>query len=326
MSISKEHRELALTIIVTVVGGKRCVRRCLSTLCPQVDFADTEIIVPYDSWSIDIGDLFEEFPKVTFHFTPDINSASVVTKTYPKHYLYDRRRSRGLLLARGRLIAMTEDYAVPAENWCKQIISVHEQPYAVIGGAIENAVDRPLNWALYYCDFGRYGRPLAARDTEYASDVNVTYKYEALAAIRDVWQTAYHETTVNWTLHSRGETVFFDPSLVVFQHRPTITLGKAMRERLEWGRVFAETRVAACRTWQRVSYAGGTVILPALLLVRVLRHMFRQRRRPWLIIQTLPHTFCLLLAWALGEFTGYCRAQPETSSVAQKAPKFIRER
>ncbi len=26
--------------------------------------------------------------------------------------------------------------------------------YAAIGGAIENGINRPLNWAVYYCDFG----------------------------------------------------------------------------------------------------------------------------------------------------------------------------
>jgi hypothetical protein len=97
-----------------------------------------------------------------------------------------RRSAVGLQLARGQIIAMTEDHAVPAADWIREIRAAHERPYAVIGGAIENAVDRPLNWALYYCDFGRNGRPMPAGEAESVSDVNVSYKREALNSIRDV--------------------------------------------------------------------------------------------------------------------------------------------
>jgi hypothetical protein len=219
---------------------------------------------------------------------------------------------------------MTEDYAVPAPDWCKQIALVHEQPYAVIGGAIENAVDRPLNWALYYCDFGRYGRPLLGGKAEYASDVNITYKREALAIIREVWQAAYHETTVHWTLRALGETIFLDPRLVVYEHRPEMKFMKALRERVEWGRVFAETRVSACRTWHRLGYSLSTIMLPGVLLVRVLKHMLRQRRPARVIVQTLPVAFLLIIAWSLGESIGYLRGETDNGFVDLRTPEVLR--
>jgi hypothetical protein len=316
--------EIALTIIVTVVGGKELVRRGLMALCPQVNFATAEVIVPYDRWSADVGDLAEEFSQVRFHFINDLGAASSATVTSHQHRLYDRRRAVALSLARGRLIAMTEDYAVPAEDWCRQVCSAHEQPYAVIGGAIENAVDRPLNWALYYCDFGRYGNPLPRGEAEYASDVNLAYKREALDAIRDVWCGAYHETTVHWTLRSRGEVVFLDPRMVVYQHRPKITVLQALRERVEWGRIFAETRISTCSLWRRIGYAAGTAILPALLLLRVFRYMLRQRRSVSQIAQTLPLAACLLTGWALGEFSGYLggREAAEVSLAETTVPEI----
>jgi hypothetical protein len=302
---SKDKPEIELTIVITVVGGKELVRRSLRAICPQVDFATAEVIITYDQWSADVGDLTEEFSQVRFHFINDLGAASSVNVSSHQHRLYDRRRAVALSLARGRLIAMTEDYAVPAADWCRQVCIAHEQPYAVIGGSIENAVDRPLNWAWYYCDFGRYGNPLRRGEAEYASDVNLAYKREALDAIRDVWREAYHETTVHWTLRSRGEEVFLDPRMVVYQHRPEMTVLQALRERLEWGRIFAETRISTCSLWRRICYAAGTVILPALLLLRVFRHMLRQRRSISQIAQTLPLATCLLTGWALGEFNGY---------------------
>src|SRR5262249_27076921 len=153
----------------------------------------TEIIVPFDEWCLEVSELAAEFPGVRFHRISDLGPAADSGRTAHQHRLYDRRRAIGLSMVRGHLVAMTEDHAVPAPDWCRQITAVHEQSdYAAIGGAIENGVDRPTNWAWYYCDFGRYGGPLLAGPSPYASDVNISYKRDALQRIRSVWSDAYH--------------------------------------------------------------------------------------------------------------------------------------
>ncbi|MCG3160958.1 MAG: hypothetical protein JMDDDDMK_02034 [Acidobacteria bacterium] len=315
-------KEPSLSIIITVVSGKAALRRCLEALAPQIDSSETEVIAPYDQWSAEAGDLAQEFPQVHFYFYDDPGVASSSTPSRA-HRLYDRRRAVGLAQARGRIIAMTEDHAVPSDDWVRQILAAHGQPYAVIGGAIENAVDRPLNWALYYCDFGRYGKPMAGGEAEYVSDVNVSYKREALAAIREVWRDAYQETTVHWALRSRGETLYLDPRLVVHQHRPALSWWQAYRERVEWGRVFAETRVTAVSFWRRLFYAAGSPALPVLLLARVLKQMRRQRRAPRQIIQTLPVAGVLLTGWALGELIGYITGPPREAQGASQTEASV---
>lgn len=312
--------DLSLSILVTVVSGKESLRRCLGVLCPQIDPADMEIIVPYDRWSREVNDLASDFPGVRFHFVDDREGTS--SETAPQaHHLYDRRRAVGLALARGRLVAMTEEHAVPAPDWCRQILAAHEQPYAVIGGVIDNGVDRAMNWALYYCDFGRYGHPLPSGPAEYASDVNLAYKRRALEAARDVWRDAYHETNVHWTLRARGEVVFLDPRMVVHEHRPAIGLCRAYRERVEWARIFAETRVAEYGMWRCLAYAAGTPVLPALLLLRVARHMSRQGRSIGQMAKTLPLALFLLTGWAYGELLGYLASpQPLRGAAATTEP------
>jgi hypothetical protein len=299
-----------LSVVIAVVSGKDAVRRCIEALRPQLEPDRAEVIVPYDAWSADVGDLAAAFPEVRFHYIDAGITAPADNRPPLQHRLYDRRRAAGLALARGRLVAMTEDHAVPAPDWCQQVLAAHGQPYAVIGGAIDNAVDRPLNCALYYCDFGRYGRPLASREAAYVSDVNVSYKRAALEAVGEVWRDAYHETAVHCALRRRGEVLWLDPRLVVFQHRPPITLRQACRERIEWGRVFAETRGAACAPWRRVLLAAGTPLLPALLLLRVARHMLRQHRTLVQMAAALPLVVALVMAWALGELAGYVAGPP----------------
>jgi hypothetical protein len=289
---------------VTVVSGAVSLRRCLAALTAQVDAGTTEIIAPYDEWSLDVADLATEFPGVRFHRinTPAGATNGVSTRVHDR---YDRRRAVGLALANGAIIALTEDHALPAADWARQVLACHRQAHAVIGGAIENGVDHPMNWALYYADFGRYGRPFAAGPARYVSDVNVAYKRAALEATRDLWIDAYHETSLHWALQARGETLFLDPRMLVSQQRPTPRFAQAYRERIDWGRTFAETRALTCPPWRRLAYAVGTPALPFLLVVRMTRHMRRQRRTCWQLATTLPLAFVLLTGWAIGECAGY---------------------
>lgn len=292
-----------LSIVVTVVSGAECLRRCLSALSSQVQAEQVEVIVPWDEWCADVGALTEQFPFVRFLHAHHEGITALTTAL--QHRLYDRRRAKGLAAAKGRIVAMTEDHAVPAADWCANILQAHAQPFAAIGGAIDNQVDRALNWAWYYCDFGRYGRPLISRPAEYVSDVNVSYKREALAAVRDVWAQEYHETNVHWTMQQRGFAVVLDPRPVVYQHRPSMGFAAALAERVQWGRVFAQTRLRQTTGSRRALYALGTSVLPFVLSTRALGHMLRQRRSALQILRTVPALMLLLCAWSWGECLGY---------------------
>lgn len=304
------EKEIKLSILLTVVSGKEAVRRCLTVLSPQIDFADSEIIVPFDQWSAAVGDLATEYPEVQFHFVEDLGLAKSADISAFEHRLYDRRRAVGLRLSRGNIVAMTEDHAIPAEDWCRCILAAHEHCYTVIGGAIENAVDCPLNWAWYYCDFGRYGRPIENGEADYVSDVNVAYKRAALESVRDVWHNAYHETTVHWALQNRGTKLYLDDKIVVFQNRPPLSIKKIWGERRDWGRIFAETRAREMSFTKRFIYAAGAIFLPPLLSARAVKNMRRQKRTAQQILSATPYLLFLLIGWSVGEFTGYLLGEP----------------
>lgn len=306
----KSGAELELTVVLTVVSGKRAVRENLEALTPQIDFESAEIIVPFDKWSLDVGSLSSDFPKVHFHLIEDLGLASSYDISAHEHRLYDRRRAVGLQLSRGQIVAMIEDNARPARDWVRQILASHEQPYEVIGGAVENGIERPLNRALYYCDFGRYGRPFQSGEVSYASDVNLAYKREALMAIQSVWHGAYHETTVHWTLQSLGKKIFLDNRPVVYQMRTSLMFRQALIERVAWGRVFAETRAGRLSTLRRFLFAAGSLLLPGPMSARVYKHMKRQGQPNGTIFSTLPVVFVLLIGWSVGELLGYVNGEP----------------
>ena len=305
MAELRTEAELELSVVLAVVSGRQAVRENLAALSLQIDFEHAEIIVPYDRWSLEVGSLAPEYPKVNFHFIEDLGMAASTGISAQQHRLYDRRRAEGLKQSRGRIIAMTEDHALPADDWVRKVLAAHEQPYAVIGGAVQNAVDTPLNRAWYYCDFGRYGLPLESKKAVYVTDVNLAYKREALMAVQEVWIEAYHETAVHSAIRSRGGSLFLDGRMVVFQKRRAMPFRRAVSERVEWGRVFAETRSKDLSPLRRLMFAAGTPLLPAVLLARAFRHMRRQRQTLRSLTSTLPAAFLLLCGWSCGEFIGY---------------------
>lgn len=311
--------EYDLSIVVTVTDGKKSLRDCLRILCAQAENETTEIIVPYDKWSCDVAELATEFPQVNFHRTENLGKASSEKTFAHQHRLYDRRRAIGLQLARGRIVAMTEDRAIPEPDWCRKILEAHrERANAIIGGAIENRVDAPLNWAWYYCDYGRYGRPFADGAREYVSDVNIAYKRKILEETRQIWQEEYRETILHRAMRTRGAELFLDQRMVVFQNRSQIKFAAALRERFEWGRVFAETRVAVFSLRKRMLFSVGTLLLPPILLRRVWQNMRRQQRSAKQIFSALPLALLLLIAWSFGELAGYLVGLPETSETDLK--------
>ena len=111
---------LALSILLTVVSGKPAMKRCLEAVCRQIDFENAEVIVPFDKWCSDVGELSEDFPEVIFHYIEDLGLASRDQISSLDHRLFDRRRAVGLSLAKGSIIAMTEDHAIPADDAARE--------------------------------------------------------------------------------------------------------------------------------------------------------------------------------------------------------------
>jgi hypothetical protein len=240
---------------------------------------------------------------VRFHLADDIKTLGDLGGSHEHH---DELRGRGLALARGEVVGMLEDHARPDAHWCAGMVQAHRRAaFAGIGGAIENGIDRALNWAVYFCDFGRYQNRLPEGETPFASDANITYKREALQAVRAVWQDIYQETAVNAALHGRGEKLGLTPRAVVYQHRTDLRFVGALRERFIWGRSYAATRGRLVGRARRAVYAALSPALPGILLWRMARNVIRKRRCVGAFFKALPLTTLLTAAWSLGELAGY---------------------
>lgn len=218
-------------------------------------------------------------------------------------------RVAGLARARGDIVALTEDHCLFHEQWATNVLRAHAAPELVIGGAVENAAtDRLVDWAVFFCEYGRYMLPSIAGETTSLPGSNVTYKRAALDKYRDVFAAPTWEFFWHARLLRAGVALFNDPRLIVY-HRKNFTLGGFWRERFHYARSFAGER-SKHTTWvRRALYVGGAPFLSPLLVWRSAATVWRKRRQRRELILALPYIFLFTLAWSLGEWIGYVAGQ-----------------
>lgn len=294
-----------LSVVVVIVsdttetrGSARLLGACLEAIASQVDAPPLEVIVPHLEDVDGLDGVQARFPWVRFLAVSD-----VPVKVGGREH-HDVLRARGLAAARGALVGLLEDHARPDSRWCANVVAAHRQPFAAIGGAIENSVDRALNWAVYYCDFGRYQNPVPAGGSPFASDANVTYKREALEQVRSAWEASFREVVVNGALVAQGQAVALDPGIVVYQCREGLTLATALRERFSWGRSYAATRRTMLSGPARLAYAALSPLLPAVLFSRMAKTSW-SRGSFGSFVKAAPITVLLVVTWSVGECVGY---------------------
>lgn len=300
--------EPELSVIVAVVSDANHLRTCLESLQTQTNPPRMEIIVPHDGSDAAIPALEPHFPGVRFLKIEDLNS--IVSRNGTSREHHDELRARGLSAARGKILALIEDHGRAHPEWARRIIQFHEQPHAAVGGSMENDVDRPLNWAVYFSDFGRYQNPLPAGPSYFLTDANVSYKRETLEEARSIWGNSFHETTFHDHLLQQGKTLWLDPEMIVYQHRQNLSLAKSLQERYVWGRSFAGTRARHSTIGQRLLFLAFCPLLPFVLLSRKIRAILHKKRLIPEFMKAFPYLLLLTLFWSIGEFAGYWTAKP----------------
>jgi hypothetical protein len=239
------------------------------------------------------------------------------------HELYDRRTAKGLSVARGAVLALLEDYGVPDPDWCDQILEAHRLPYGIIGGAVEQAGQGLLNWAVYFIDFGRYQLPLPEGPVDYLTDVNVSYKREVLELVPELWAERYNEVTVHWALAKRGVVLWQQPRMVVRQDRGDLTFSELITERFWWGRLFGSVRAREISYLSRLLYIALSPTIPIALLSRMAGKVFGGRRNGKRFLSAFPQIVALTVSWSLGELVGYVTGRDFSDKATPHRPNLL---
>lgn len=284
-----------LSVVALAFGGG--LRECLASLVPQAESLGAEIIVPHDASLVEAKRLETMFRGVRFVELSGIRTPAEL-------------RAVGASLSTGDVVAFLEGHCRPAHDWCARILAAHRAPHAAVGGPIEKGLpddgsdDSALNWSVYLADYSRYMLPLPEGAAHALSDCNVSYKRGALDATRAHWTGEFHENVVNDALRRTGMTMWFDPSMTVFEQRE-LTLRDALRDRFSFGRLFGSTRVPGVGLPKRVIMSVAAVLMPPLLVARVAGTLRQRGRHRNQLLRCLPALTMISAAWMAGEAVGY---------------------
>src|SRR5687768_7406475 len=123
-------------------------------------------------------------------------------------------RYQGYRLARGDVVAITEDHCLARPDWADRMIASHrEHPAAAaIGGSVENAADRRImDWASFLIVQVAVMAPIPSGVAERLSGaVNVSYKRAALTEIVDHDGMGAMDVLHQKELLERGELLVAD--------------------------------------------------------------------------------------------------------------------
>jgi hypothetical protein len=296
-----------LSVVVTVVSDTSeqadtlNLEGCLESLRRQIDPPALEVLVTCDARLQGVEKLRLGFPDVSFLVVEKLRAR----RAGPSREHHDELRGIGIREAKAPLVALIEDHGRVDPRWSAELVKEHNQPYAAVGGAMENSINRSLNWALYFADFGRYQNPVTRGPSDHVSDANVCYKRAALERVSSSWADSYSEARVHAALAANGEVLALSPDVVVYQHRLNLRLGPALMERLVWGRSYAAQRSAIVPLSRRFVFAALCPLLPAVLFLRKLRNVLHTRRNIAAFVWASPLTVLLDIAWSCGELIGY---------------------
>lgn len=210
-----------------------------------------------------------------------------------------RLRSAGFAAARAPIVALTEDFCVPAERWVDALLAAHaEHGASTIGGPIERCEGRPVDWALTLLEYGRFFDRARRGAVTDLPGTNVSYDRarveRSLGEIPKLWI----EVTVHERLRQLGEQLWCEPEAVMLDVN-RLAFAAALRAQFHHGRLYGgmrrETSVRRERVWR-------VLIAPLVPIVLARRARSYAGHAP---ATALPALLALSGAWALGEAIGW---------------------
>jgi len=301
MSEASASRPVTLSVIVVAIYEHSHLLRCLESFENQIDRPPMEILVVRPAGE-DVSWIEQRFDGVRA-----LSAKSASTQA--------DMLALALSRASGDVIALTVDHCTVEERWCARCVAAHQSPHAAVGGPLEKGsqADTAVNWAVHfydYCSYGYYQYPGRRGPARELSDCNVSYKKRALDRIARDWPGGFHVPLVNRALVAAGETLWFSPDLLVYQHR-SIDCSRAARVAYRRGRAFASVRLTTFGFIQRCVRTALSPLLPLGLTAKLVLNMARRHAHLGAFVRAFPFVLLFSASWACGEFLGLLLGRPD---------------
>jgi GT2 family glycosyltransferase len=282
-----------LSVVIASVNGMPAIGECLEALMSQEGGVTCEVLVVDRCGEATREEIRRRFPQPEIRLIPMEGRSSI-----------PRLRAIGMGRARGRLVAILEDHCMVPPTWFQTIVRADAAGYEVVGGPVENgAVDRLVDWAVYFCEYSRFMAPLSRGCVREIAGNCAIYRREVLEQLgeelnEEVWESFLHQR-----LREMGVKFYCDPDLAVC-HKKEFGFGYFMSQRYHYSRSFAGMRMNGASWPGRLAYACATPLLPPLLFARMARTLWQKQRRLSTFMLATPVMIAFLISWAWGEAVG----------------------
>ena len=285
----------ALAVVLTTRSGWEPVEATLRCLAAQT-VADRIELVLVALTSEPPGEPPADVARLAGHQVVALPDAGSVAEA----------NAAGALVSQAPVIAFGEDHSFPLPEWAEALLARHEEPWAVVGPLVRNANPRTAtSWADFLLGYAPFAEGGSGGEAAESPGHNSSYKRALLERHAGELVAAM---TAEWLFHGRlraqGERIYLEPCAI------TRHVNFALP------RVFLATKFSAARSgtvvrargwpWpRRLVYCGGSVILPALRGLRLLRGLSPAQRATVPLARTAPMLLAGLIVDAAGQAAGF---------------------
>ena len=280
-----------LSVVIASVNGLPVIDECLRALEKQRGGVVAETIV------------IDCCPNRT---------AEHIRETFPRVKVFEASgrpgipelRAIGFSHAAGDIIAVIEDHCIVAEDWAQETVNAHQDGYAAVGGAVENAsVDRIVDWAAFFCEYSHAMLPIPDAEADYITGNNTSYRREVLLSVDESVRKNYWEFFLHDEMRKRGVRFMSSPRVLVY-HKKEFGFLYFIAQRFHYSRSFAAMRSARMSTFYRLCFALLSPALPAVMAARITAQVLKKGRHYREFLLALPLLTVFLIAYAIGELCG----------------------
>ncbi len=216
-------------------------------------------------------------------------------------------RAAGVRGSSAPIIFIGETHSFPAPDMAELILEAFEgAEWACVVPSVYNANPRGMiSWSGCILDYGRWAAGLPAGEIESAPVYNAAFRREVLLALGDRLPFALGQTDeLGLALAAKGQRVLFAPHARI-GHANVTGPSDWFWNRLLGGNLIATNRSRQWSVAKRLVYIGGSFLIPAVLLQRLLPGIRRTRQSQPLPPGTLLAIVLGLVLRGAGEALGY---------------------
>jgi len=295
-----ESRPPRLSVVIASINGREVLEPTLDALDAQTIRDEMEILVVEAVGGATRAHLAERLPVV--RVIPVQERMSI-----------PRLRALGGRAATGDVVAILEDHVAVVPGWAEAIVAAFEQTddptLAAVGGPVLNGRRGWVDRAAFLTEYTPFLPPLQPRDPAAVPNLagnNIAYRRAWLERHLDLLEQGRWESWINAAILRQGGRLEARDAAAV-RHIKPFTLADFLTQRFWFCRSFAGMRRADQSPVVRLIHIAGSPLLPALLLARIARAVWIDKRPGHRadFLACLPLILLFLTVGAAGELVGY---------------------